>query len=227
MNLKDKKVLVIVAHQDDETIGCGASIKKWILQGADVHICFMTNGKTGVKQGTDPRGIVKTRMNEAMLAVRHLGVSNLHNLNLDCQEVTNTKQTFHKVIQLIRTIKPTLIITHDQACKHRDHKATSAIVEESVWKAEEDILEQLGPVHRTDHLWSCEILDPLPDVHFCVDVTDTWSYKVDAMNEYFSQLGILNDITNYLDGISKVRGYSIGTMRAEAFRKIGKVPVRL
>ncbi len=227
MSFNNKRVLVIVAHQDDETIGCGASLKKWSLQGAEIHVCFMTNGGTGVKQGTSPNGIVKTRMSESMLAARHLGIKNLDSLNLGCQEVSNTKDTFHKVIELIRKIKPTLVITHDQTCKHRDHKATSQIVEESVWKAEEDILEELGPTHRTDHLWSCEILDPLPEVHFCVDVTSTWNYKIQAMKEYFSQLEILNDINNYLDGISKVRGYSIGTARAEAFRKIGKVPVRL
>ena len=50
----------------------------------------------------------------------------------------------------------------------------------------------------------CEILDPLPEVDFCVDVADTWEYKMMSMNKYFSQLSILNDIENYLDGISKL-----------------------
>ncbi len=227
MSFRNKRVLVIVAHQDDETIGCGASLRKWSDQGAEVHVCFMTNGNTGVKQGTDGRGIVKTRMTEAMLAARLLGIKNLHNLDLNCQEVSNSKEVFHKVIKLIRQIRPTLVITHDQICKHRDHKMTSQIVEEAVWKAEENILEQLGPTHRTDHLWSCEILDPITEVDFCVDVTGTWNYKMEAMSQYFSQLDILNDINNYLDGISKVRGYSIGAQRAEAFRKIGRIPARL
>tara|TARA_B100000035_G_scaffold314783_1_gene332255 strand:- start:2990 stop:3673 length:684 start_codon:yes stop_codon:yes gene_type:complete len=227
MNLKDKKVLVIVAHQDDETIGCGATLRKWNLQGAEIHVCFMTNGNTGVQQGTDGQNIVKTRMKEAMQAAIFIGATNLHNLGLDCQKVVNTKKVFHQVIKKIREIKPYIIITHDQICKHRDHKRTSLIVEEAAWKANEDILQELGPIHRTQHVWSCEILDPLPQVDFCVDVSDTWDDKLLAMDKYFSQLGILNDIENYLDGISKVRGYSIGTSRAEAFRRLGKVPIKL
>jgi len=227
MNLKDKKVLVIVAHQDDETIGCGATLKKWSFQGAEIHVCFMTNGNTGIKQGTDGKDIVATRMTEAIRAGVPIGVDKFHTLDLDCQKIVNSKNNFHKVIQKIREVRPYIIITHDQVCKHRDHKRTSQIVEEATWKANENILQELGPTHHTEHLWSCEILDPLPEVDFCVDVTDTWEYKMMSMNKYFSQLSILNDIENYLDGISKVRGYSIGTARAEAFRRLGRIPIRL
>ena len=52
MNLRNKKVLVFVAHQDDETIGCGGTIAKWSNQGAEVHVCFMTDGATGFEQGS-------------------------------------------------------------------------------------------------------------------------------------------------------------------------------
>ena len=45
MDFSNKKVLIILAHQDDETIGCGGSIKKWSSNGATVEVCFMTDGR--------------------------------------------------------------------------------------------------------------------------------------------------------------------------------------
>ena len=40
---KNKKVFVI-AHPDDETIGCGGTIKKHRKNNDKVYVLFMTNG---------------------------------------------------------------------------------------------------------------------------------------------------------------------------------------
>jgi LmbE family N-acetylglucosaminyl deacetylase len=222
-----KRVLVFAAHQDDEAIGCGGTIKKWSTQGSEIHVCFVTDGSTGVEQGSNTIDIEKTRMEEAEWAAAALGVHKLHNFGLECQKVSNKKANFHKFIQKIREVKPDLVLTHNQVCKHRDHKRTSLLVEEACWKADENILEELGPPHRVKDLWSFEILDPHPNPDFVVDITHTYTYKMAAMDIYLSQHGILNDIRKYLDGITKVRGYSIGVGRGEAFTRIGRNPVKL
>ena len=41
-----KTILVIVAHPDDEVLGCGASISKWAAEGNEVHILIMAEGET-------------------------------------------------------------------------------------------------------------------------------------------------------------------------------------
>ena len=38
------KVLIVVAHTDDETIGMGGTIKKHINQGDEVFVILMTDG---------------------------------------------------------------------------------------------------------------------------------------------------------------------------------------
>ena len=220
-----KKVLIFAAHQDDETIGCGGSIAKWALHGCDIQVCFMTDGGTGIEQGCDieiKNSIIDVRFKEASQACEILGVSRVHTLGIPCQQVTNDKKTFHSVIKKIREIKPDIVITHNIICKHRDHKNTSVIVEEAWWKSSENILEELGKPHKISQLLSFEILDPFSDPDFVVDISETYILKNEAMGAYLSQRGVIPGIEDYLDGLSKVRGYSIGpNRRAEAFKKIG------
>ena len=229
MNIKDKRVLVFVAHQDDETIGCGGTIAKWSDQGARIQVCFMTDGATGFEQGSGlEKSITSIRMKEATYACHLLGVKEISTLGLPCQEVKNDKETFHKVIQKIRQFRPNVVITHSNICKHRDHRVTSSIVEESCWKSTENILEDLGSPHKVDLVLQCEILDPLDNPDFIVDISKEYITKLEAMSIYASQGGVIPGIEQYLNGISLVRGYSVGpNKRAEAFKRLGRLPYKL
>ncbi len=229
MNIRDKRVLVFVAHQDDETIGCGGTLAKWSNEGAKVHVCFMTDGATGYEQGSGLKSdITSIRMKEATYACHLLGVKEISTLGLPCQEIKNDKQTFHKVIQKIRQFRPNVVITHSDICKHRDHRVTSSIVEESCWKSTENILEDLGKPHAVDLVLQCEILDPLDNPDFIVDISKEYITKREAMSIYTSQRGVIPGIEQYLNGISLVRGYSVGPdKRAEAFKRLGRLPYRL
>ena len=42
--LKNKKVLVLAAHPDDETLGCGATIHKLSSLGCDIEVITFTDG---------------------------------------------------------------------------------------------------------------------------------------------------------------------------------------
>ncbi len=229
MNVKGKKVLVIVAHQDDETIGCGGTISKWSSMGAEIHVCFVTDGSTGYEQKSDmAKDIVSVRMTEATYACSLLGVKGLSTLSIPCQRVKNNQETFHRVIEKIRSIKPNIVITHSNICKHRDHRMTSKIVQESCWKSNENILDDLGEPHKVDLVLECEILDPFENPDFVVDITKNYITKCEAMAVYTSQRGVIPGIEQYLNGISLVRGYSIGPdKRAEAFRRLGSLPYEI
>lgn len=229
MNIENKKVLVFVAHQDDETIGCGGTIAKWSNQGAKIHVCFMTDGATGYEQGSGLKSdIASVRMREATHACHILGVKEVSTLGLPCQEIKNDKETFHKVIQKIRQFQPNVVITHSDICKHRDHGVTSNIVKESCWKCSENILEDLGEPHVVDLILQCEILDPFENPDFIVDITKEYITKCEAMSLYTSQRGVIPGIEQYLNGISLVRGYSSGpNRRAEAFKRLGNLPYKL
>ena len=41
-----KKVLIIVAHPDDEILGMGGTIAKWASEGAEIALLIVTDGST-------------------------------------------------------------------------------------------------------------------------------------------------------------------------------------
>ena len=212
-----KNILAFVAHQDDETIGCGGTLSKFSSLGYETTVVFVTDGSTGVDQSTRfSNDIVKNRSSEAKIACSILGINNVEELGLACQQVENNQDNFHKFIKIIRRIKPDIIITHSPNDKHRDHKAVAEIVIEASWKAHEDIHSELGKKHRISSLWGCEITDLIkPDIY--VDITDSFDKKMSALESYNTQTNIIEGYSSFLNGIAAVRGFESGVKKAEAF----------
>ena len=53
--MKNKNVLVIVAHADDETLGCGGTIQKLKKLGYQVYVMIFTDGVSSRKKKTFKR----------------------------------------------------------------------------------------------------------------------------------------------------------------------------
>ena len=96
MHALPKKVLIIVAHQDDETIGCAGTIKRLSEQGSIVDVVFVTSGNTVVyhsgKYNAD--SIIDVRSDEANRAREILGWRYTYNLGVKTQCVANTQRLF-------------------------------------------------------------------------------------------------------------------------------------
>jgi len=216
-----KKVLVFAAHQDDETIGCGGTISKFSKNGSEVTVVFVTDGSTGFSKGQEHevKSVVSKRSKESKKACNLLGVNEVIELRLPCQKIENNQENFHSFIKIIRDQKPNLVITHSDNDKHRDHLAVNKLCIEAAWKANEDIHPELGCRHKIDDLWCFEITDLIcPDYY--VDITETYEDKIAAFQCYDSQNGIVENYSNLIDGLSKVRGFNSGVLRAEGFKSI-------
>ncbi len=62
----DKKVMIIVPHQDDEVLLCGGIIENYINGGSDVTVAFSTSG--------DYNGISEWRMEETLSVMNYYGI---------------------------------------------------------------------------------------------------------------------------------------------------------
>ena len=68
-----KRVLVVVAHSDDETIGMGGTIRRHVLSGDEVSVVSMTDG-VGARNSSSEKDI-ESRRSSAAEAAKLLGFS--------------------------------------------------------------------------------------------------------------------------------------------------------
>ena len=224
---KIKRALVFCAHPDDEIIGVGGTIKKMRMKSIEVGVVTFTLGGTSYGTVDMKEKMEQTRENEAKAAEEILDMSFREILGIPTQGIYNTKENFQKCTGLIRKHRPEVIFCHWNEDKHRDHRAISALVEEARWKAQEDVLADLGEPWYTPVMLNFEVLDLFSHPSLVIDITDTMEYKVRAMESQTSQFSVLPGIMDYIDGLAKIRGYLRGTKYGEAFVVNNFLPCRI
>lgn len=224
---KIERAMIIVAHHDDETIACGGLIKKLTCMKKEVLVVVMTDGSTGIDNSSvyTEKNITASRKSEFENAAKVLGVRDFMFLDMACQDVKYSRESLHNIVQIIREKKPCVIITHGEDERHSDHKQTSVIVKQAAWKASECILPHLGPAHRAKMFLEFECVDILPSVDIVVSIESEYSSKIQALSCYSSQFNVISGIHDYVDGLTKVRGYQAGVSRGEAFRVVSFHPM--
>ena len=212
-----KKVLIFGAHSDDEIIGPGGTIAKLSRQGAAVSLVTFTTGDMGYSKLSHKGKVDRIRGIEAKRSAKILGIREVVNLGLPTQSVANTRDVYQECVRLIRRFRPDVIFTHYKGDKHRDHRAVSEITDEARWKASENIMPDFGRPWYTQELYFYEVLELFTSPSILVDITGTLGTKVKAMKTQISQMGILQGMERYIEGVAAARGFLRGTKYAEAF----------
>ena len=135
-----RRLLVALAHPDDESFGPAGTIIHYASQGVAVHYICATRGEAGdvdpeLLEGTTLPGELRTQ--ELECAARHLGLAGVHFLGYRDSGMANTpenqnpaslfqaplEQVAEKIVGLIRQIRPQVVLTFDPigGSFHPDH----------------------------------------------------------------------------------------------------------
>lgn len=169
----DRRLLAVLAHPDDESFGPGGTLAKYAQEGAEVHVAICTDGAAGsvIEAFEESRGrLVEIRRQELEAATEILGV-HLHMLgfrdsgyigdpaNEDPQSFMNinAEQAVPSIVLLMRSIRPQVVITHDETGGyfHPDHiKAHEITVEAFHVAGDPHKYPDLGPApYRPQRLY--------------------------------------------------------------------------
>ena len=135
-----RRLLIALAHPDDETFGSAGTIIRYARCGVAVHVICATRGEAGhaapeLLQGHD--SLADLRTEELMCAASHLGLAGLHLLdyrdsgmegapeNEDPASLHQAplQEVVEKIATLICQIRPQVVITFDRTGGyfHPDH----------------------------------------------------------------------------------------------------------
>jgi len=120
--MKNKKILIIAAHPDDEILGCGGSISK-LKNDNYIEVIFMTNGVSS--RGRNKKKIFE-RKKACFDLFKHLSLPRPTIFNFPDNQMDKIPllKIIKKVEKNIRNYRPDTIITHFSNCLNIDHRIT-------------------------------------------------------------------------------------------------------
>ena len=223
--MKNKTILVVAAHPDDEILGCGGTIKRLVDEGCTAYTLILGEGITSrdEKRNRDERIVeieeLKKQVNEAnrIIGVKEVFLHDFPDNRFDTVALLDIV----KVVEMVKNeLQPDIIFTHYENDLNIDHQITYKAVLTATRPMKEECVKEL---YSFEVLSSTEWNYPLsfsPDVFF--NISDHIEYKKKAMQIYKSEL---NDYLHprSLEGMdisAKSWGLKVGRKYAEAFKTV-------
>lgn len=229
-------ILAIHAHPDDiETLGAG-TLALLAAKGHRVTMVTMTAGDCGsTEAGLEETA--HTRRAEAASAATLIGAV-YHCVGLPDLGVFNDDVQRRQTTEILRAVRPEIVITASPADYHPDHEATSILVRDACFAA--PIMNyKTGPSAVLDTIPHLYFMDPIEGrdrtgvtivPEFGVDISPQMATKREMLAKHVSQFGWvakqhdLDDYTGAMDRFSVKRGEMFGVVYAEGFRQYTGTP---
>jgi N-acetylglucosamine malate deacetylase 1 len=182
-------VLVVVAHPDDEVLGCGGTIARLAQEGHEVRIAILAEGMTSrsaQREQTDPKQLhhLHQQAQEAAdkLHAKEVVLEKLPDNRLDTVPLL---EVVKRVEDLIEKFKPDAIYTHHPGDLNVDH----GVIHRAVLTATrpmpgQKVRELFAMEIPSSTEWAFHRLEPCFRPNVFVDITATLETKISALVGY-------------------------------------------
>ena len=223
-------ILAIHAHPDDVETLCAGTLALLAENGHRITIATMTAGDCG-SIAWDSAETARVRKAEAAAAASMIG-ADYHCAGFGDLAVFNDDAARRRTTELIRALKPELVITASPSDYHPDHEATSLLVRDACFAApvvnyktgSAPVQPEIPHLYFADPIEGRDRNNAKVMADFAVDVTAQLETKRAMLAAHESQRGWVSKqhgIDDYVDAMTawtRRRGRHFGVAYAEGFR---------
>jgi len=213
-----EKVLVLAPHPDDETLGCGGTIRLLLESKKSVKVIFLTSGDkadmshpaAGVKHGLEHTTDYSVmREKEAVKALKVLGVTDYEFMRFPDRELHKYfKSARERLLHIIKEYLPDTIYSPSPIELNPDHRTAAALSLE---------IQRTGTENgKPERIIFYELTTPLRP-NMLVDITSAYGRKKRAIKKYRTQLRLI-DYLGQITSLNILRSLTVkGPLYVEAF----------
>ena len=188
--MRTPRLMAVLAHPDDESLGVGGTLAKYASEGVDVFLLTATRGDSGRFRGyrlddhqhPGPLALANIREAELRAAASALGVCEVSILDYHDQHLDRASphEAISAIVGHIRRIRPDVVVTFgpDGAYGHPDHIAISQFTTAAI-------------VAAADHTFPCNGIEavqphPVSKLYYMAWPESTWKAYQSAFRKLVS-----------------------------------------
>lgn len=201
-----QKILVLAPHTDDAELGCGASLARFLEEGAEIHVAAFSVARASLPNGADPNML----RNEFLASMQVLGIpsTNVYVYDYEVRMLSYHRQeVLDDLIKLRSSIHPDLVFLPSGTDLHQDHQV---VYNEGI------------RAYKNSSIWGYEL--PWNQLQFATQAFVTLKQhhidiKWEMMTTYKSQFQKKRPYftKEFMEGLARVRGVQVNENYAEAF----------
>lgn len=223
------KVLVVVAHPDDEVLGCGGTLARHAGAGDHVEVLILADGVTArTRNGEAAKSDLALRQQAAHAAANALGISAPRMLRFPDNRLDTVPLL--DVVQAVVTcgaeLRPDIVYTHHGGDLNIDHQIAHRAVATACRPVP---AATIRAIYTFETPSSTDWLSPQQSEMFSavrfVDICDTLPQKMAALRCYESEMRAFPHTRSYesIEALARLRGTQVGLAAAEAFGVLREV----
>ena len=205
-------ILIISPHTDDAELGCGGTISKFIEMKREVYLLALSTAEKSIPPGYDANSTKKEMFN----ACKILGLDENHIKIMDFEVRVfpqRRQEILDSLINIRNELNPKIIMVPSLKDTHQDHQV---VTNESLRAFKKSSLS----IYGYEQPWNCFTFDTqafveLEESHIETKIQALRQYQTQANKEYFDP--------DFIKGLARTRGVTIGSRYAESFEIIKQI----
>ncbi|MHA1271474.1 MAG: PIG-L deacetylase family protein [Candidatus Helarchaeota archaeon] len=204
-------ILIFAPHPDDELLSTGGTILKYKNWGSKIYVVVSSSGIGGYSKDSDKNEIREIRKKELKKSISLLGVDKCFFLEFD--EITPNRKYVKQFTEIIRELRPTIILAPHPFDAHRIHRNTALVAREAVYHAQGRAYGGSGKEwipfsYYFYETLSCKFINVETGHKIIIcDISDYWSKKMEIFEEvYKSQAEMLERVKIWATSSAKMGG---------------------